>query len=692
MTDQAFDIEHFHLLNSWKGEVRDKNDAQHEHVYERLKAAYGLTKQWAERVQKRLFPQGKTRVVQRPTHQWTERFLSYNWARIYPTKDAPAGLAYTVGMEAGHGFVVKIDVVNKAVSDPSLRGRYEEMRGEFTASGIVKVMPTEQGVQLGLDGLVDWAVQAIQSFTPTYDQLVERLGFANGQDDRSLLAKFRGHQDFEARQPKWSAQTTALFLRMASALHEAGLDWWYTRATNSQLRFGRKELGAGKGTPVGSFYLQHEGIRVRQVLTSPGGEAETAMISDDLLQRIEAVIDGDGGWQERLGNRPDRPGHWPVDYLANGDAGEAAEELDEPDEPDVGALERASNTIFYGPPGTGKTRALQEWIKTHFTGESGARHAFVTFHQSYGYEEFVEGLRPVLANDAARIAAGANGEEKAEAIEATEATEAKGDVQYEIRRGIFWNLCDQARQDPGQRYAMVIDEINRGNISKIFGELITLIEADKREGAPYEAKVTLPYSQQSFTIPPNVDLIGSMNTADRSLALVDTALRRRFEFIEYMPDPSLLTGIRVSSHGIDIDLEAMLGTINQRIEALYDRDHTIGHAYLMPLKTLPEGADAFQQLAAIFRRKILPLLEEYFFEDWQKIRLVLGDNQKATPQHQFIQEISQEADLVSLFGARHGLDQYATRTRYRLNPSAFDNPQAYLGIYQARAEPAGSDQ
>ena len=99
---------------------------------------------------------------------------------------------------------------------------------------------------------------------------------------------------------------------MASALHEAGLDWWYTRATNSQLRFGRKELGAGKGTPVGSFYLQHEGIRVRQVLTSPGGEAETAMISDDLLQRIEAVIDGDGGWQERLGNRPTGPdtGRW----------------------------------------------------------------------------------------------------------------------------------------------------------------------------------------------------------------------------------------------------------------------------------------------------------------------------------------------------------------------------------------------
>ena len=135
----------------------------------------------------------------------------------------------------------------------------------------------------------------------------------------------------------------------------------------------------------------------------------------------------------------------------------------------------------------------------------------------------------------------------------------------------------------------------------------------------------------------------------------------------------------------------MLGTINQRIEALYDRDHTIGHAYLMPLKTLPEGADAFQQLAAIFRRKILPLLEEYFFEDWQKIRPVLGDNQKATPQHQFIQR-SARSGPVSLFGAGHGLDQYATRTRYRLNPSAFDNPQAYLGIYQARAEPAGSDQ
>ena len=261
------------------------------------------------------------------------------------------------------------------------------------------------------------------------------------------------------------------------------------------------------------------------------------------------------------------------------------------------------------------------------------RYSFVTFHQSYGYEDFVEGLRPVLAGEAEA-----------------------GEVAYEIRPGVFKELCRKARQSPDQRFAMVIDEINRGNISKIFGELITLVEADKRDpldGSSPPAEVTLAYSGEKFSVPANVDIIGTMNTADRSLALLDTALRRRFEFVPLMPDTRAekdpadpdsapLAALVVTTDAGVIDIRLLLQRMNERIEALYDRDHCIGHAYFTGLADSEDGPPRFEALAATFRHRIVPLLEEYFFEDWRKIRLVLADNQKGDPAIQFIRESGQE--------------------------------------------------
>lgn len=271
-------------------------------------------------------------------------------------------------------------------------------------------------------------------------------------------------------------------------------------------------------------------------------------------------------------------------------------------------------------------------------GEHIKRYSFVTFHQSYGYEEFVEGLRPVLDGDAET-----------------------GEIQYEIRAGVFKDLCRKARSAPDQQFAMVIDEINRGNISKIFGELITLIEPDKREGAVNAVSVTLPYSGESFSVPANVDIIGTMNTADRSLALLDTALRRRFEFVPVMPDASdepgaPLAGLRVSLGEQVIDVPRILDAINQRVEVLYDRDHCIGHAYFSALAQVPDGDERFVALQQVFSTRILPLLEEYFFEDWQKIRLVLGDNQKSPTARFIVEGQDQEDELARLFGSDHGMD------------------------------------
>lgn len=171
----------------------------------------------------------------------------------------------------------------------------------------------------------------------------------------------------------------------------------------------------------------------------------------------------------------------------------------------------------------------------------------------------------------------------------------------------------------GEPYILIIDEINRGNVSQIFGELITLIEDDKRLGNPEAIQVQLPYSKDWFGVPPNVYIIGTMNTADRSVEALDTALRRRFSFTEMPPKPELITTEGKAVNGIvnDIDLSALLETINKRIEKLLDKDHMIGHSYFLSVKDLKDLKSAFQN-------KIVPLLQEYFFGDYGKIGLVIG--------------------------------------------------------------------
>ncbi len=281
---------------------------------------------------------------------------------------------------------------------------------------------------------------------------------------------------------------------------------------------------------------------------------------------------------------------WELHNELAGDNNTAVEE-DEDENEDEETVDKpiGKNIIYYGPPGTGKTHKLQTLLKDDYTEE---RFKFVTFHQSYGYEEFVEGLRPKLDLDN------------------------EAEISYEIKPGIFREICEMAKDDPKNNYAIFIDEINRGNISKIFGELITLIETDKRTGANNALAVTLPYSNESFSVPQNLDIIGTMNTADRSLTHIDVALRRRFEFEELSTDYSLILG---NIQGIN--LRRMLYAMNQRIELLLDRDHILGHAALMA-----EKVSSLDDLIQVFKTKFIPQLEEYFFEDREKIDQVLNSN------------------------------------------------------------------
>lgn len=342
------------------------------------------------------------------------------------------------------------------------------------------------------------------------------------------------------------------------------------------------------------------------------------------------------------------------------------------------------NLILYGPPGTGKTYNSAIYAVAICDGKSvdeltdydavmarynelkkAGRIAFTTFHQSYGYEEFIEGIKPII-------------------------DENTQDVGYTIESGVFKEFCQNAKstvptrnanpdlesaviEENTEPYVFVIDEINRGNISKIFGELITLIEGTKRAGMPEATSAILPYSGDEFSVPANVYILGTMNTADRSIALMDTALRRRFQFIEIMPDSDVLRRIHADKVG-DLDVAAILDKINERITFLYDREHTIGHAFFTGLR----DDASIEKLQSIFEKSVIPLLQEYFYEDYQKIQLVLGDNEKSDDSLKFICDEKIVAKNIFKGNVEEVID--LPEKRYFINKKAFENINSYKEI------------
>lgn len=475
------------------------------------------------------------------------------------------------------------------------------------------------------------------------------------------------------------------------------------------------------------------------------------------------------------------------------------------------------NLILYGPPGTGKTYNSAIYAVAICDGKSvdeltdyaavmarynelkkAGRIAFTTFHQSYGYEEFIEGIKPIIDENTQDVGytiepgvfkefcqnakstvhtrndnsidAGAriwkltimNGElnkvkqecfeennvrmgfdidsdeahsfvedvrlgdiilsfktrKKIDgiAIVTDDAIELKDKSMYKTARSVKWlakdideditninngkllhrmtfakvpnmNLKDVIElakkvnpdlesaviEENTEPYVFVIDEINRGNISKIFGELITLIEGTKRAGMPEATSAILPYSGDEFSVPSNVYILGTMNTADRSIALMDTALRRRFQFIEMMPDSDVLRRIHADKVG-DLDMAAILDKINERITFLYDREHTIGHAFFTGLR----DDASIEKLQSIFEKSVIPLLQEYFYEDYQKIQLVLGDNEKSDDSLKFIRDEKIVAKNIFKGNVEEVID--LPEKRYFINKKAFENINSYKEI------------
>jgi 5-methylcytosine-specific restriction protein B len=290
--------------------------------------------------------------------------------------------------------------------------------------------------------------------------------------------------------------------------------------------------------------------------------------------------------------------------------------------------------------------------------ETIRRYRVVTFHPSFGYEDFVRGIRPVIADET-------------------------GTAQFRCVDGVFKIICDEARANPAKRYALFIDEINRANIAKVFGELITLIEPDKR--AVFDAHgqlvkgmaVQLPggdgaeVAEPPFGVPENLDIYGTMNTADRSIALLDIALRRRFEFKELAPD------YKTIDRDVDgINLGELLQRVNDRLEYCLDRDHRIGHAYLMRVMTLAD-------LQNVFATQIIPLLQEYFFDDLAKVAAVLTTDSTAPP---FVE--SERIRRNDLFPNGIPARIAEDRTRYSFTLPETWAANSFVGLYEANEEAA----
>jgi hypothetical protein len=658
-TPDFFTEEDFEDLAKYAGQKKDKTDPEHQDAYEDLRNTYAKINYWAKETQKETFSEGSTKIIQKPTNQ-ANKFEHYHWSKIYPDKisEGIKILAFTIAIDAQDGFVIKIDTVGLRDNDKR-RMQYFSMRGDYRNSGIIKLIPKGDVLDKGWDYLIDLTNSLLAQLKPDFDNILSSMIGENV----NTLPNMENNISKPLNTILFGPPGTGKTHKLKSLIKEMDLIESSDNLTPDYSAFVKEHtwweilaiiLNEKKKASVPEL-LEHPLVKAKfamsNVLNTP--QSVWSVLQNHTVRTCPNVKN-----ERRFGELlffKESDSTWRLDNAGN--------------------FEKEFPYL---------SKVWEEFSQERITKAERKHYTFLTCHQSLAYEDFIEGIKPD--------------------VDKNEEGEQENILLYVKRKGAFYQACEEAAKKAGfdslqhalgatpekraevfnkarsenRIHVLFLDEISRCNVSAVFGELITLIEDDKRLGAKNEiADVLLPYSQDLFGVPSNLYIIGTMNTADRSVEALDTALRRRFTFEEMEPRPELLSTKRlvwnlwwdyqhkgwedepykskekelyqllgvpegfghddklwtpmkkegrkdqqvdvfnVTSQGSGVDLTKMLTVVNQRLVALLTKDHTIGHAWLMEV-------GSFKDLQMAFKNKILPLLQEYFFNSYEKIGLVLG--------------------------------------------------------------------
>lgn len=555
-----FEKQEIDLLTKYSGKLKtDELQA----VYNELQKTYRKVEFWALEVKKQSFPDGKIKVTKKPTNQ-ANAFEFYQWAKIYPTKEDFNNkiLAYTISIEKNEKVVIKIDSVGLLDNNP-LRKKYYQFR---KANPIVKEYYLKDFA--GWDDLVSTTVKDLKGFETFYNELKNILISQNVVDSHLNISENKNITTPLNQILYGPPGTGKTYHTIAKAVGIANPNF----NIHQDREIVKNEYNRLVESEQVVFTTFHQSMSYEDFIEGIKPDVKNNNVIYDTIPGIfvelcnKAKDNFDASNDINISNLP-----FEIAFSKLKDEWEEDENIKFPlktEGKDYTIIGFTKKSIQFKKASGGTSHTLSiNTLKEHYYNKREVKKSGVGIY----YPAILEKLHRYPSDDITR---------KKEIL----------------------------------NFVLIIDEINRGNVSQIFGELITLIEESKRLGKDESLEVTLPYSKDKFGVPSNLYIIGTMNTADRSVESLDTALRRRFCFEEMLPNLEVLTDKIIEG----IELKNLLSTINKRIEILLDRDHTIGHSYFIDVKTE-------QDLRNTFKNNIIPLLQEYFYGDYEKIGMVLGE-------------------------------------------------------------------
>ncbi|KGE85707.1 MAG: McrB family protein [Phaeodactylibacter xiamenensis] len=697
----------------------DKNKEEDKKQFTTVRTLYDKLGYLAEQIQEAAFPEGAIKIRRNPLNTTGTIFMPYLWAQVYPTKELAEqkALAFTVSIDAKRYVDIKIDTVGLKDDDP-IRKQYLKWRGDIFNSDIVKLFSFEDVLTLDWEQLISQMAKAAKGMLKDYHQFNKTVDRKEENRDSFIQEEFALNQILYGPPGTGKTyRTKNIAVQILNGTPDHSREE-IKRQYDDLYKQGRiRFMTFHQGTTYEDFI---EGIK--PVLSADQEEEDSTVnyvIEDGVFKRM--CVEASQEYVKLQSQEQSSVKTLTFSQLYDGLVSQFEERLEH--EETIAIPQKSGSPInVVGTSSKGNLLLKHEDGQREYTAsKSRLEKLFNAIDDFDNLPNIYSFFREVIggSNASANWAVLNQIYKLKNDYSQDKKTAPQKSISYSDKLRAFERI-DWSKVNPDQdvpKYLLIIDEINRGNVAAVLGELITLLEADKRGGATESLEVTLPYSKSNFAVPPNLYLIGTMNTADRSVEALDTALRRRFSFTEVGPKPELLSPkamilsllnreayadlgweeepyhsharklydfLGVAPDGVEeplreraevgegyweksdlehlspddftgVKLNHLLGTINLRIARLIDRDHMIGHAYFMGIATAP---DPWQALKEVFHRNILPLLQEYFFGDYAKIGLVLGNGFVGV-------EEAREGDVFADFPYEASAD-LATQTQYTL--------------------------